>query len=115
MRPALLVVDMLNDFVHGAFAGAGAAELVGRVNAAVEGARALGIPAIHVCDAHAPDDPEFTVLGPHAIAGTPGAEMVPPLAPRPGERVVRKRRYSGFFATDLEAALREVGADTIVL
>ena len=106
---------MLNDFVFGPFAGPGAAALVDRVRAAVDHARALGIPVIHVCDAHAPDDAEFAVLGPHAIAGTPGAEIVDALAPRPGEPVVRKRRYSGFFGTELEAVLREAGADTLVL
>jgi nicotinamidase-related amidase len=114
-RPALLVVDMVNDFVSGPFAGPGAAALVERVRAAVDRARALAIPVIHVCDAHAPDDPEFAVMAPHAIAGTPGAEIVGALAPRPGERVVRKRRYSGFFETELDAVLREAGADTLVL
>ena len=114
-RPALLVVDMLNDFVSGPFAGPGSAALVPRVRAAVDRARALGIPVIHVCDAHAPDDAEFAVLGPHAIAGTSGAEIVEALAPRPGEPVVRKQRYSGFFETELDAVLREAGADTLVL
>ncbi len=115
MRPALLVVDMLNDFVEGPFAGPGARALVTAVGAAVERARALDIPVVYVCDAHGPDDPEFAVFPPHALAGTPGAEVVPALAPGAGEPLVRKRRYSGFFETDLEAVLRERDVDTLVL
>ncbi len=115
MQPALLVVDMLKDFVEGPFAAAGAAGLVPRVRAAVDLARCRGVPVIFICDAHAPDDPEFALLPPHAIAGTAGAEIVPALAPGQGDRVVSKRRYSGFFQTDLEAVLRDLGVDTLAL
>jgi nicotinamidase-related amidase len=111
----LVVVDMLNDFVEGPFAGPGACALVAAVRAAVERARAVSIPVVYVCDAHRPDDPEFAVFPPHALAGTPGAQVVPALAPRAGEPVVYKRRYSGFFETDLEAVLRERDVDTLVL
>lgn len=114
-RSALLVIDMLRDFVEGPFAGIEAKALVPRVQAAVERARRLEIPVIFVCDAHAPEDPEFRVLPPHALAGTPGAEIVPELAPRPGEAVVGKRRYSGFYDTALEGLLRDLRIDTLIL
>ncbi len=114
-RSALLVIDMLRDFVEGPFAGPDAKALVTRVRAAVERARQLEIPVVFVCDAHAPEDPEFRVLPPHALAGTPGAEIVPELAPRAGEAVVGKRRYSGFYDTTLEARLRDLAIDTIIL
>jgi nicotinamidase-related amidase len=114
-RPALLVIDMLRDFVEGPFAGTEAKALVPRVQAAVERARRLEIPVVFVCDAHAPEDPEFRVLPPHALAGTPGAEIVPELAPRPDEAVVGKRRYSGFYDTTLEGLLRDLRIDTLIL
>jgi nicotinamidase-related amidase len=114
-RAALLVVDMVRDFVEGPFAGPGAAALVPRVRRAVERARDLDIPVVFVCDGHAPDDPEFRVFAPHALAGTPGAEIVAELAPRPGEYVVRKRRYSGFYQTELGDLLRTLDVDTLVL
>lgn len=47
--------------------------------------------------------------------GTPEAEIVPELAPRPGEYLVPKHRWSAFHGTYLDTALRARGADTIVL
>ena len=115
MQTALLVVDMLRDFLEGPFAGPEAARLVPHVRDALDRARARGMPVVFVCDAHAPDDAEFAVFAPHAVIGTPGAEVVEALAPRPTEIVVRKRRYSGFFDTNLERVLRDLAVDTLAL
>ena len=49
------------------------------------------------------------------VDGTDGAEIFPVLAPQPGEHVIKKHRYSGFFATDLDLLLREWGIDTVVI
>jgi ureidoacrylate peracid hydrolase len=46
--------------------------------------------------------------------GTPGAEFVGP-TPRPGEPVVGKLRYSGFYRTDLDDVLKRLGVDTLVV
>ena len=70
-------------------------------------ARAAGEPVIYLTDNHVPDDAEFKVFPPHAIAGTKGAEIIPELAPEDDEDVIPKRRYSGFFGTDLDITLRE--------
>jgi ureidoacrylate peracid hydrolase len=43
------------------------------------------------------------------------AEIVPELAPRPGEYLVPKHRWSAFFGTYLDHALRTRGVGTIVL
>ncbi len=45
--------------------------------------------------------------------GTAGAAFFGP-QPAPGEPVIAKARYSGFFRTDLDAELRRRGLDTIV-
>jgi nicotinamidase-related amidase len=50
----------------------------------------------------------------HCVEGTPGAELVEALRPGPGEHLVRKRRYSAFFATDLDLLLRGLNVDTVV-
>ncbi|MEW6545829.1 MAG: isochorismatase family cysteine hydrolase [Bacillota bacterium] len=109
---ALLVIDMLRDFVvedGSLYCGPAASALVDPVAAEIEEARRAGVPVIYVCDRHRPDDPEFAMFPPHCVAGSPGAEVVPALAPRPGDRVIPKRRFSGFFATDLDLTLRELG------
>jgi ureidoacrylate peracid hydrolase len=49
------------------------------------------------------------------IDGTPGAEIYSGLTPEPGDHVVKKHRYSGFFATDLDLLLREWGITTVVI
>ena len=72
-------------------------------------------PVIYLADDHLPDDAEFKIFPPHAIHGTKGATIIPELAPAPGDVVIPKRRYSGFFGTDLDVALREKGVDTIRL
>ena len=47
-------------------------------------------------------------------AGQPGAAFVGP-QPAPGELVIDKIRYSGFFGTNLSAALKALGVDTLVV
>ena len=52
---------------------------------------------------------------PLIMHGTPEAAIVPELAPRPGEHMVPKLRWSAFHGTDLDRALRERRVDTIIL
>ena len=47
-------------------------------------------------------------------AGQRGADFVGPL-PGPGELVISKIRYSGFFGTNLDAGLRALGVDTLLV
>ncbi|MBW3653359.1 MAG: cysteine hydrolase [Actinobacteria bacterium] len=50
----------------------------------------------------------------HCVEGTRGAQLVPALQPQAGDLIVRKRRYSAFFATDLDLLLRGLGVTTVV-
>jgi ureidoacrylate peracid hydrolase len=49
------------------------------------------------------------------LEGTPSAETVPALAPRPGEIVVRKRGYDAFAGTELDTALRARNVTSLVV
>jgi len=49
------------------------------------------------------------------LEGTPSAETVPALAPRPGEIVVRKRGYDAFIGTQLDTALRARNVTSLVV
>ncbi|RJX35619.1 MAG: cysteine hydrolase [Desulfarculus sp.] len=118
MRRALIIVDMLNDFVR---PGAplfvpGALEIIPAIQAELARARAAGELVVYVCDAHDPDDKEFARFPPHAVAGSPGAQIVEELAPRPGEVVLSKRRLDPFFDTELDQVLtrEEVEEATVV-
>src|SRR5207247_5678731 len=118
MKRALVGVDMIEDFVHegGAlYCGPSMARIVPVIQEEIARARAAGEPVVYLTDNHLPDDSEFQMFPPHAIAGTKGAEIVPELAPGNDDVVIPKRRYSGFFGTDLDITLRERGVDTLRL
>ena len=74
------------------------------------------IPVIFCNDAHLKGiDHELKFWGDHAIAGTEGAKVIPELEVCESDYIVPKRRYSGFFHTDLDLLLRELGVNTVVL
>jgi len=114
---ALLVIDMLKDFVNegGSLVVEGAGDLVEPINWEIKKARQGGDLVVFVCDAHDRDDREFTVWPSHAVEGTEGAEIVEELDRRPGDPVVKKKRYSAFYNTDLEEVLENHGVDHLVL
>jgi len=118
VKRALVVIDMIEDFAHegGAlYCGPGVGRIIPVIQRELERARAAGEPVIYLTDNHLPDDAEFKVFPPHAIVGTKGAEIIPEVAPEEADDVIPKRRYSGFFGTDLDITLRERAVDTLRL
>jgi nicotinamidase-related amidase len=116
-RRALLIIDMIHDFIHpdGAlYIGPDAAPLVPRIVALADEMRAEGALIVYLGDAHDPDDREFERFPPHAVKGTPGARIVDGLTPRPGDPVIDKTRYSAFHGTDLDQVLEREGIDQAV-
>lgn len=115
-KPAILVVDMLNDFVTGALTCERGRAIVPATASLLDAARAAGVPVIFCNDAHRPGiDRELEIWGDHAIVGTEGAEVIPELNLCEKDYVVPKRRYSGFFQTDLDILLKELGVKTVVM
>ena len=115
-KPAILVVDMLNDFVYGALTCERGKAIVPATANLLGAARKAGIPVIFCNDAHRKGiDRELALWGDHAIAGTPGAEVIPELSLSESDYVVPKRRYSGFFQTELDILLKELGVQTVVM
>ncbi|HEV8673736.1 MAG TPA: isochorismatase family cysteine hydrolase [Methylomirabilota bacterium] len=93
--------------------------------------RAIGVPILHVVTEYREpgeiaanpfwqaihDDPGKARKGilRHNLAGSPGTEIIPALWGE-GDLVVRgKKRYSAFFATDLDFLLRRLGTGTLIL
>lgn len=114
---ALIIIDMLNDFVEedGALVVPIAKDLVPTQMQILNKARQKSFTVVYLTDNHMPDDEEFKVWPKHSVAGTRGAKVVDELAPGRGEKVIPKRRYSGFFGTDLDLTLREAGITNIIL
>jgi nicotinamidase-related amidase len=116
MSTALLVVDMLNDFVHGVLGNPLARDIVGPVDRLAHAARSRDDwLVIYANDAHLPDDFELRVFPPHAMAGTEGAQVIDELRPGEHDVVVGKRAYSAFTDTTLEGALHERAVDHLVI
>jgi len=114
---AVLVVDMLNDFLED---GGRMVLPVGRrlyeaINTLLEAARESGTQIIWLCDEHPPVDGEFRKRTVHCLRGSWGAQIVDGLTRRPDEERIPKRRFSGFFETDLDLRLRELGIRTVIV
>lgn len=113
---ALLVVDMLNDFVTGSIKNPRAEEIVPNISVLLQRARQdEDWMVVFANDAHLPNDFELKVWGEHAMAGTEGARIIPELPLEPGDFVLPKRTYSAFYETGLDPLLRQFGADTLVV
>jgi nicotinamidase-related amidase len=112
---ALVIVDMLKDFVDGELANPRAQQIVEPLKRLLAHARDNGWVVVFSNDAHKPDDPELKVWGEHAMEGTPGAQVIDELAPRDREIVSPKRTYGAFDDTDLADQLRDRGVDEVVI
>ncbi|MFQ5887866.1 MAG: cysteine hydrolase family protein, partial [Candidatus Hydrothermarchaeales archaeon] len=93
---ALLVIDMLNDFVRedGALPVPDAMKLVPGINAQIDRFHENGWSVIFICDSHDEDDLEFKIWPKHSVLGTKGAEVVPELHKSKEDPIVNKKRYS---------------------
>ena len=84
-------------------------------------AREAGLPVAFTRVVYAADGSDagvFTRKAPGLLALTEeseGSQIVPELAPRPGEHVIRKTQPSAFFGTDLAAWLLGRGVDTLLV
>lgn len=115
MAEALIVVDMIDDFVYGRFGNPQAQSIIPNIQRLIESARSTGKHVLYAEDNHLATDPELRVHGPHAMKGTPGAEPIQELFPGSDEYRFQKRSYSSFRDTGLDITLRTLGVSTIVL
>jgi len=118
-QEALLIIDMLNDFVlEGApLEVPETRKIIPNVKKELERARAEGNPVIYVCDTHKPNDKEFSKFGwpSHAVKGTKGAKVVDELKPLKKDIIVPKTTYSGFYRTQLEKILKKLRINSLML
>ncbi len=117
IKKALLVCDMVNDFVQ---KGAplevpGAREIIPNIQREIERAKKEGIPIVYINDSHIPNDPEMSIWPLHAIKGTEGAKVVSELAPQDGDIVVEKTRYDAFYRTNLEEILLQLEVSELII
>ena len=124
-RPALVIVDMQNDFVDPdspSTCSPMAQERMPAIRQLLDAAREAEIPVFFSQGLVKPDLSDVGLWKGRAhrtglcqIEGTRGAEIVAELTPQEGEVVVTKRRPSAFFGTDFHEQLQSIGVDTLLL
>ncbi|EGC30639.1 hypothetical protein DICPUDRAFT_157609 [Dictyostelium purpureum] len=108
---ALIMVDMLNDFVDGAIANQeNANKIIPKIQQLLEHAR--NNPdwlIVYANDLHTEKDREMEVWGPHAMEGTKGAEVIEALKPTGLNREIisPKKFYGAFDQTNLDEELKK--------
>jgi len=127
-RSVLLVIDMQNDFVlDGAVMQVREAKnQLPRIGRLIGKCREFGVPVIYTiqetdavfCPLEIAAFPRLRDIG--MRGGTDGQRIVRELTPRPDDIVIRKRRFSAFYQTDLELILRNIRgavnpADTVII
>ena len=137
-RCALIVIDMQRDFIERGGFGASLGNEVSLLAAAVgptrrllDAWRARRWPVVHTRESHAPDlsdcppakrergRPALRIgdpgpMGRLLVRGEPGCEIVPELAPLPGETVIDKPGKGAFHATPLQPLLQRLGVTQLV-
>ncbi len=117
-RTALLVVDIINDFFEdgGSMVLPGATVLYETNNQLIELARAAFMPIFWLNQSVREDDSLFRKRGKAGVIGTWGAEISQKISyDSKVDIIVPKRRYSGFFQTDLDLYLREREIKTVII
>jgi len=117
MAKAVVIVDMLNDFVDekGALPVKGALELVGNIIKIKKKAEEHGIIVVYANDSHAEGDPEFKIWPRHAVKGESGADMVEGLSPTDKDIVIEKQELSLFTNQHADNILKEKDVDELFL
>jgi nicotinamidase-related amidase len=119
---AVAVIDMQNDFLdNGApLEFPEGRTIIPNIKRLLDEARKAGVPIIHIMTVWRKDGSDvgrFTsnpAIKNGLREGTRGAEVTEELKPQPGDYQVIKKRYSGFFQTDLEMLLRSLKVTEII-
>jgi len=137
-RTALVVIDMQRDFVEPGGFGASLGNDVSLLHSAIgpiahllAAWRARGWLVLHTREAHRADlsdcppakrlrgEPSLRIgdagpMGRLLVSGEPGADIIPALAPEPGEWVIDKPGKGMFWATGLHERLQAAGITHLV-
>jgi nicotinamidase-related amidase len=137
-RAALVIIDMQRDFVEPGGFGETLGNDVALLRAIIPACesvlaawRAHGGRVVHTREAHRPDlsdcppakrlrgNPSLRIgdagpMGRILVAGEPGNQIIPELAPRAGELVLDKPGKGAFYATPLHEHLQQAGVTQLV-
>ncbi|MCM3412347.1 cysteine hydrolase family protein [Metabacillus litoralis] len=116
-KAALLIIDAQKGFMDSVFDVENAVNIIKNL---VDAAREASIPIIYTQEMHRKERVDFGreldgSEGIHCLEGTDDVELIDGLSPQNGEYIIKKRRYSCFFATDLEILLKGLDVNTLIV
>jgi nicotinamidase-related amidase len=116
MKDALLVIDVINLFEHedGDRLLASFRERLPGLRSLLEQARGADMPVVYANDMQGRWDSDAPALVREALGGR-GGDVIAEIAPRRGDHVILKPRYSAFDHTPLVLLLRALEIERLLL
>lgn len=118
-KTALLIVDMVKDFTapEGLVFYPQNREILPRIRKVLDKCREKDVLIVFLqhCNRKGKFDRKAAAMRPNCIEGSGGEDIDPMLPVEESDYVIKKRRYSGFFATDLDLVLREHDVRNVII
>lgn len=119
---ALIIIDMQHDFIsEGApIECPGGRAIIPNIKKIKEWAKNNNIPVFYTKESHRIQKVDFGLElersePEHCLEGTPGIEILDELEPDDDDYVIIKRRYSGFYLTDLEILMKGMKKNSLII
>lgn len=118
-KTALLIVDMVKDFTdpQGLVFYPQNREILPKIRRVLDKCREKDVLIVFLqhCNRKGKFDRKAAAMRPNCIEGSGGEEIDPMLPVLESDYVIKKRRYSGFFSTDLDLVLREHDVKNVII
>ena len=121
-KTAVIVIDMQYDFVgdEAVIPCTCTPNLISNIKKLLDYCHENKVPVIYTQELHRKNKIDFgrELDGDeplHCLEGSKGSEIIKELAPLEEDYVIAKRRYSGFFQTDLQILLTSLNVDTLII
>lgn len=120
MKPAVVIIDMQNDFFMKKRLLEQKDSLINNINDLTSFARLKSIPVIWIKQiwkadlSNSPKHIRKSGKG-YVLKGTDGSKPLEKLEVSKEDKEITKTRYSGFFKTDLDDLLSEMVVDTLII
>lgn len=112
---ALIVIDVVNEFVNGKYGGEHAYDIIPSLNSTIVHFRENNEQVIFACDRHQDWHPEVQCLGEHSMSDLETSKIPEDVYFDDDDIVVPKMAYSAFYNTFLDSLLRSLNIDSLFL